>query len=266
MQKTLKSVSLAVLATLVSVALALSVFASAAFAEGTYVKDRKQALSSSEAAALESKAASISQASGVGVYLYYIADLGTYASARECAKAIYQKEGLGLGSGHDGIMFLVAVDSRDYVTITYGKGVNAFTDNYIGVLEDDVTSYLHDDDWNGAGEAYLNRCNTALTYYTQNGEPYEEPTSPLMAIIAGIVAALFGGGAVAGAQRAKMKSAVEATEADNYLDAGTFDLQDASDDFRTTVVVCIQTHEQKEAASRSTVDSGGFGGSSGGKF
>ena len=86
-------------------------------------------------AELEQKAQDASAGHGVNVYLLTVADIGGQ-NVREFAKDWYRSNDLGYGEGKSGILFLIALDSRDYVTITYGGGVTAFTDYRIAQIED----------------------------------------------------------------------------------------------------------------------------------
>ena len=52
-------------------------------------------------------------------------DIGD-ADQRDYAKNYYISNGLGYGDEQSGILFLLAVGSRKYVTITYGEGVTGF--------------------------------------------------------------------------------------------------------------------------------------------
>ena len=82
------------------------------------------------------------------VYFLVVDSIGD-ADQRQYAKDYYLANGLGSGSEQSGILFLLAVGSRKYVTITYGSGVTAFTDYRIEQIEDAVVPYLSDDDWAG---------------------------------------------------------------------------------------------------------------------
>lgn len=66
---------------------------------------------------------------------------------RDYAKNYYISNGLGYGDEQSGILFLLAVGSRKYVTITYGEGVTAFTDYRIEQQEDEIVPQLSDEEW-----------------------------------------------------------------------------------------------------------------------
>ncbi len=199
---------------------------------------------------------------------------------REFAKAYYQEHGLGNGDYRNGILFLVAMDSRDYVTVTYGRnpknseeygmGILAFTDYGISKLEDDVVPQLSDGDYFAALQTYLTDCEMYLDDYSQ-GEAFDKgarlPGTPLFSpvqiliiifvplLIALIVCLIF---------KAQMKTARKAAGAGNYLVDGSFQLTDGRDDYvRTTRTSHKMERNHSGGSSR---DSDGFGGSGGGKF
>ena len=93
-----------------------------AFAEMPLVMDTYELFKPEATAELEQKAQDASAGHGVNVYLLTVADIGGQ-NVREFAKDWYRNYDLGYGEGKSGILFLIALDSRDYVTITYGGGV-----------------------------------------------------------------------------------------------------------------------------------------------
>ena len=99
-----------------------------AFAEMPLVMDTYELFKPEATAELEQKAQDASAGHGVNVYLLTVSDIGGQ-NVREFAKDWYRNYDLGYGEGKSGILFLIALDSRDYVTITYGGGVTAFTDS-----------------------------------------------------------------------------------------------------------------------------------------
>ena len=208
------------------------------------------------------------------------------AAPREFAKTYYQEHALGNGDYRNGILFLVAMESRDYVTITYGRnpndtsqygaGILAFTDYGISKMEDDVVPSLSEGEYFTAFQTYLDDCETYLNCYSQ-GKAFDRgtrlPGAPLFSLmqiliiifvpllIALIVCLIF---------KAQMKTARKATGAGNYLVDGSFQLTKAKDDYirttRSTEKIERNNSGSSGGSSGSTVDSDGFGGSSGGKF
>ena len=290
-----------------ALALSLSMaFAPLAYAaQAPYVIDEYGVLSASEYQSLESKAEGMADDYNIGVYLLFVDDVGGQ-SAREYAKSYYKNNDLGVGSLKAGILFLIAVDSRDYVTVTYGDaggktipnagGVDAFTDARIQNMEYDIIQYLKKNDWSGAAKMYYNDAEETLAYLAENGEPmnnyrldYSDSTrneddegDTLLSRLLGVLAIIGIPAAAAGStvtrEKNAMKTAREAREASAYLQQGSLKLNVSNDQFvNTTLAVApIPKHDDDDSGGAfgggfggfggSSIDFGGFGGSDGGKF
>ena len=85
------------------------------------VRDECGVFDADTLADLEEQAESASDGHGVDVYFLVVDDIGD-ADQRDYAKNYYISNGLGYGDEQSGILFLLAVGSRKYVTITYGEG------------------------------------------------------------------------------------------------------------------------------------------------
>ena len=221
------------------------------------------------AADLEQQAEEASARHNCNVYLLVVSDTGS-ESVRSYAKNYYMINGLGNGAEQSGILFLVAVDSREYVTITYGGGVTAFTDYRIEQIERAVVDKLSDDDWEGAAEKYLSMSADTLDYYAENGEPIDVDNDSDSAgwlfvilppcVIAAIVCAVLA---------SRMKTARLKTEADDYTPGLVLNVQRDLYINTTRTQVYDPPHKDDDNNSSgggSSVDSSGFGGSSGGSF
>lgn len=92
-------------------------------------------------------------------------------TAREYAKDYYRSHELGSGTQHSGVLFLVAMESRDYVTITYGSAVQAFSDARIQQIEQKVQPLLSDGENLKAADTFLEMCGDTLDYYARHGKP-----------------------------------------------------------------------------------------------
>ena len=291
---------------LFAIALSISTaFAPLAFAsQEPYVRDEYGVLSTSDRSDLESQAEAMASKYNIGVYLLVVDDVGSQ-SARSYAKSYYKDNDLGVGQLKAGILFLIAVDSRDYVTITYGDaggktipdagGVDAFTDARIQNMENDILKYLRNDDWTSAAKVYYQDAEETLAYLAANGEPMnnyrlnnsssqeEDESDGLFAKLLGILAAIGIPAGVAGAkvsgEKKAMKTAREASEASSYLQRGSLELSVSNDQFVNSTVVAapIPKHDDDDddrgafgggfgGFGSSSIDFDGFGGSSGGKF
>lgn len=123
----------ALLAALV-LALCLSI---PAFAAAPLVRDEMGLFDADTYSQLEASAEAASDGHNCDVYFLVVDSIGD-TDQRQYAKDYYLANGLGSGSEQSGILFLLAVGSRKYVTITYGGGVTAFTDYRIEQIENAV--------------------------------------------------------------------------------------------------------------------------------
>lgn len=247
----------------------------AAVQDEGFIRDEAELLSTFSQATLEGQAANLAETYGCGVYVLTV-DTMDGATSREFAKEYYLDHDLGVGEGNNGILFMVAMDTRDYVTVTYGLasateggygiGIQAFTDDGIAALEDEVVSYLSDGDYDGAFSAYLDICEEYLNYYDENGEgmaPADSGSLLLKLAIVILVPLLIALG-VCLVFVSQMKTARIATEAGNYIADDSFALTAHQD--RYTHTTKTRTKIEKNDSSGSSIDSDGFGGSRGGKF
>lgn len=260
--------------------LCVSLFAApgAAFAAGQtgdYVFDERGLFTSDEFAALEASGAELAGKYDMGVYFLttgYMDGLSDPTSSQRTSYATtyYKEHGLGLNSGSggygDGIMLVIAADSRDYVTIAYGQGSYSFSDGGIDAMEDAVLDNIRDhrDDWYGAATTYYDQIGRQLDYYDRHGDALE----PLDAfdwafrifIIVGIP--LIVTFVVIRSWRGAMKSAVEQSEAGNYLDRESLNVTRANDRFVNTTLVATPKPKDNDNGG----GGGGFSSSGGGKF
>ena len=238
----LRRLGAALAAAVLAVCLSLPAMASAPLVRDDYGLFDGDTLSELEAGAEEA-----ADGHDCDVYFLTVDSIGD-EDQRAYAKNYYRDNDLGSGSDHSGILFMIALGSRKYVTITYGGGVTAFTDYRIEQIEDAVVPYL------------------------ENGEPLDYDNDPdgdlgifgilivvgIPSLIAAIVCSIL---------YAQMKTAKRKTEADDYIGAG-LKLRVQRDHYTHTdrVEVYDPPHEESSSSGGSSVDSDGFGGSSGGSF
>lgn len=214
------------------------------------VRDECGVFDADTLADLEEQAESASDGHDVDVYFLVVDDIGD-ADQRDYAKNYYIANGLGYGDEQSGILFLLAVGSRKYVTITYGEGVTAFTDYRIEQQEDEIVPQLSDEEW--ADAAY--------------GEPIDVDNDiGLEDLLIAMIFPLGISAFICLILYHQMKTARQKTEADEYMPG--FTLRVKRDRYTHTTRERTYDPPQKESHSSggSSVDSDGFGGSSGGSF
>lgn len=262
----------------VAVALALAcglgcpAVASADEGSAGFVWDECAVLSADQSQQLSVKAQEVTDDSGIGVYLLFCDTMNgnmnpTSRQRTDFAVGFYESYGLGLGSGRDGLLLVVAVESRDYVTVAYGQGSYAFTDEGIASMEDAVTSRLADDEWFEAAVEYYDQVGIQLGYYGLTGKPYDPDALALLAVcvVGSLVVAAVVAGAHLAMQRRKMKTAVLKEEASAYLDPSSVTITESSDMFVNSTMAVVP-RVQSSGGGGHGGGGGGWGGGSGGGF
>lgn len=155
----------------------LAVLALPGMAAAPLVRDEMGLFDADTYNELEQSAEAASSGHDCDVYFLVVNDIGD-ANQRDFAKNYYVNNGLGSGEGKSGILFLLAVGSRKYVTITYGGGVTAFTDYRIEQIEDEVVPMLSEGDYADAAQTYIDLCADTLDFYAENGEPLDYDNDP----------------------------------------------------------------------------------------
>ena len=181
------------------------------------VRDECGVFDADTLADLEEQAESASDGHDVDVYFLVVDDIGD-ADQRDYAKNYYISNGLGYGDEQSGILFLLAVGSRKYVTITYGEGVTAFTDYRIEQQEDEIVPQLSDEEWADAAYTYIDMCDEALDYYADYGEPIDVDNDiGLEDLLIAMIFPLGISAFICLILYHQMKTARQKTEADEYM-------------------------------------------------
>ena len=132
---------------------------------------------------------------------------------------------------------MIALDSRDYVTITYGGGVTAFTDYRIAQIEDKIVPMLSDGSYYKASDTYIEMCADTLDFYADKGAPLDSGNDPAKGWIKWVfvfVIPLAVASIVCGIFYAQMKTANEQTHANAYMPAEGLALSVVEDTYTHT--------------------------------
>ena len=216
--------------------------------------DNAELLTPDERDALNNKLADISNAHQVEVAVVTVNSLDG-KGVKEYADDFYDYNGYGCGENDDGILLLLAMDTREWAITTYGSAIDTFTDyrqscimNDAGVLEDFGKSN-YDDGFN----TFADECNRWLTVTVEGydddtddiGWPsgyLSDPDTPkdtikqarkfpvtyiLIAIAAGLLVAFVVMKIIA----APLKSVTKQSGANNYIVPGSMSVTNAGDIF-----------------------------------
>ncbi len=179
-------------------------------------------------------------------------------TAEAYADDYFDYNGYGYGENKDGILFLVAMDDREWHMSTTGYGITVFTDDGLDYMSDEIVSYLSDEEYKKAFEEYASYCDKYLKA-AQNGEPYGDGHYPLdlfnlgrliISIIVGFILAIIWGNG----KKALLKSVMKQEEATRYKTKEGLKLTKKEDRF-------IRQHVTSHVIPK---DSGGSGSGGGG--
>ena len=257
-----------------SFVLALVFAAPALAADNTFIRDEYGILTPDQAQSLEEQASQVSQSNSIGVYLLFTDDLDG-KDRTDFARDYYMNKQLGLGEDASGILLVVAIDSRDYITVANERGTDVYMP-YCSYLEDEmVVPLLSQDLFASAGQAYVSTCASIAAGEVSDAnreEDYrdryvvEQPKTledwlffALIGLVAGAVIAAI----ACFVFFKQMKTAQLATLANDYVDASSFRLSVKEDQFLHSTISKVPRPKDNDHGSGG---SGGFSSSGGGKF
>ena len=245
-----------------------------------YVSDFAGILTADERAALNDRAAELSQAYGFPIYVVVVYDHTEYVNGNieYFAEEIFHSYGLGAGEQEEGILLAMSMKERDFDLYAHGDfGNYAFTDYGKSQLADTFLDNFRQNDWAGGFADYIENCGI-LVERAQNGDPLDiwipdpveekkpEGLTPGKILLSILFPGLVGGASVSGMAR-KMKTANRQTGAANYIARGGVQLNARQDQFinRTVSRQVIRRQEPSNRPSGGhyggTTISGSHGGS-----
>ena len=248
-----------------------------AFAAGTWVIDDAALLTDSEIQDLEDKAQALQDQYGMDVVVLTVDSLEG-SRAQDVADDFYDQNGYG----DDGVLFLLAMEEREWYISTAGDGIYALTDYGIQQVGFVMIPYLSEGDWYGAFVTFYDElpmyfdalesgtpidgyADYSGDYYHGDQEEivyYEEDTSPslLLSLVAGLV--------VAGISLLIMRSAMNTKRqqhsAGEYVNAGSYNLHQQQDLFLYSNVTKVRRQQQSSSGGGSSVHTSSGGRSHGG--
>ncbi len=243
-----------------------------------HVLDNAKLLSGSRREELEQKAAALSEQHQCALYIVTVEDYTSLSyDVYEAAKGIFTHYDLGLGEERNGVLLLLSMKEHDYSFAghgTLGETICGYESSWL--IEDAFLDNLRDGDWAGGFSDFLDACGDQLTklekgedvgegaeilqapdgleYHAYNYPYAERERSIVPRLLAVILIPLAVALAVCSVFKAQMKTAHEASDADEYLVPHSVRLRIREDRF---------TH-RTETRTRIDTDSGPRGGSSGG--
>ena len=141
------------------------------WAIGSPVVDLADLLTEDEEAYLEEKAKDITSEYSMDVVILTVGS--TYGkNIRDFADDFYDENGYGIGSDYSGVLFMLAMDTREWYISTCGDGIYAVTDYGVQELFSSVAGLLSYDDYYSAFDRYLDELTLYYAAFVQ-GDPMD---------------------------------------------------------------------------------------------
>ena len=218
----------------------LFVLALPANADNSAIVDFADLLNEEQENALSNKAQVMISRYGMDVVILTVDSTnGQYIG--DFAVDYYDNNGYGLGENYSGVLFMLAMDTREWYISTCGDGIYAVTDYGVQMLFSEIAHYLSQNDYYAAFDAYLDELDGYYAAFTK-GEPldgyapeyegpgsyepnygdeiiyYEKPSRGAGSILlVSLVIGLIVGGISLLIMRSGMKTAKRQRGADRYL-------------------------------------------------
>lgn len=217
------------------------------------ISDDANYLSDSEEAELDNKLRAIYDTYGVYPAVFtenHMSGISAEASAEDFYHDYFY--------GEDCIIFYISDYERKFAFVSFGeKGRDAFDNDALKDLEDEILPYLKKDNFKKALFTFADESDSILDVYT-NGSPGYKITVIAVAVILALVIAFV----AMLVQLSKMKTAVKQNYAANYIKPGSMNISHSMDLFLYSVVT--RKARPKTTSSGGSGNSGGSNSRSGG--
>ena len=225
------------------------------------VSDQAGLLSDSQREALVAKIKQVETAHKVKIGICTLQNLPQGVPVGKFANNVLDKNYAGGENGS--IVLVIAMGSRDWYISTDNNMRARITDEQgINGLKGLFLEDLSDGKYNTSFNAFVDGVDKYLTYYEQEGKPYDpaDEFNMLAAILAATVAAV-GGFGFAYYLICGMSNVAPALEASAYLKKDTVDISQRQDRYLYTTVTRRKKSKSSDSSSRDSSHGGG-----GGKF
>lgn len=224
---------------------------SAAGTGQTFLYDEADLLTDREEAALEEKLAEVSDTYRAQIVVCAI-DSTEGWKIDDYLDALYDGMGFGYGAGHDGVLLLVCMNSREYRILSNGFPGTAIDFYDIENIGDVIVSDLSDGNYARAFSKFADQCAYYLDVHL-NGYPFNAGRNLLIALAIGLAAGLCG----ALILKAQLKSVRDQDQANGYVKRNSMNITGYSDIFLYRTVSRSRRSSDDSSGSRSSRSSGG---------
>lgn len=187
------------------------------------VNDEAGLLSAADAAALTEKLVALSDKHDMAVAVLTVKSLQG-KTPQDYADDYFDYNGIASGRANGGILFLIAMESRDWHISTFGRAIDVFTDYGIKAIGKSVVPDLGDGNYYKAfsrfadlADEYIAEADNGQAYDTNN--EYKEPYKvlSLKRLIADIAAGVAAAFVPVSSMKAGMNSVASVNTARNYV-------------------------------------------------
>ena len=229
-------------------------------ADQRQIIDQAGLLSSQEVEKLETMADSIVENTQMDVVIVTVDSLGG-KTAQTYADDYFDYNGYGIGSDHSGVLFLIAMDERQWAVSTCGAAIQALTDREIDDMMYDLTDYLTDGNYYSAFTGFLDTVETEFSRYAEYGEMGDFSFENV--IISLVIGAVVGGVALI-IMRSNMNTAKQQYGAGSYMCDGSYDLFRCHDIYLYSRTSKVRKPQNNSSGSHRSSSGRSHGGRSGG--
>ncbi len=234
--------------------------------------DGAKLLTESEGRSLNTRLEALSDKYKVDVVIVTIDSLDG-ENVNTYAQDFFDYNAYGYGVNYDGILFLLAMDEREWAITTTGSGIQIFTDRGQEYITDDIIPFLSNGDYIMAFDKFADHAENFIIQDI-NGEPYDVGNMPeekldfliaaAIALGSGLVLALI----ITGIMKAQLKSVSPQHGAENYTVDNSFKVTNSRDIFvgKSVVKTAIPKSTSGGGSSTSFGSSGRSHGGSSGRF
>lgn len=183
----------------------------------------------------------------------------------------YDYNDYGVGYDKSGLVLVLNMDTREWYISTCGVAIDAYSDETLDYIGEEILPDLKNGDYYEAFDLYLDKCDNVMACY-QEGNIFDPdnqgakwPINLLIAIIAGAIISAI----VSFSRLSKLKTRKVVHDANNYIKVNGFNLTRSNDLFLYSNVTKTRRQQSNGGGHHSSThrsSSGGSHGGRGGKF
>lgn len=226
--------------------------------ESYYLQDNAECLTSEEYRHIEKRLESLSDRYQMDLVIY-IESVNITESSQDIADNLFDYNGYGVGDKRSGNLLYINLLTRDWAISARGDAEKPFPDSNCEKIGSKISSELGNDQYYDALVKYLDLCEQELNIY-ENGQPYPALRYIIIALVAGLIAAVL----CVLVLKGQLKSVHPQDSAAEYIVKDSLHVKDAGNFYLYSTVSRMK--KAKEESSGHTSSSGAHHTGASGKF